>query len=806
MADTTSKDLFNKLRGKFGNLTLGKADGQQTLMPQEAVFFEFDYTNQGQKLGSVVVSLVDEGALKVYFNNDIVTEQDADATQGFYDFLTGLKHFATANMLNYEAKNISKTRLDKKDYEYLANQNKTEEELAMESRLYGSKQKSYQDLNGAKLIVQHTRTVDEERHGARSRNIKAIYIENGQGERFRFENNYLPGARAMARHISNGGYQNDQYGEHISEIMAEMSQLKDFVRGVKRNDYVNEDAQDIIEKATGRYYGLKSTLESISKQKGYTDYFENYSPDAVEVSDDDINDIKSKLTRSVFDDRLEGSLSAVGKAMKLQEKKSGDYYDMDDFIAAAKKNGAEIQRDEDDKGTITLTATVAGKEIGSFTQDKQDREGQKVASRFKNPGYGELNMDDSDRGDAPGREFTVPSDLKLIPGEMPKFTARDNKAVLQMILVDIASRAVDDEVSIFAADMAEKIGSQGGPFGQVDTPEFKGQKKQAIELAKMYLAQHKKAEESIDMKAQEVTGVSSRDYFAEYEDSMSELIGEKKGKDHDGDGDIDSDDYMAARDKAIKKSMGKKVGEATSSDASAMSDEAHELVLFGENDGDLYRQRTTPIVKNLARKMAKGVYDSELAKKLWMYWATDAAKRYAQQHSVGTDWNRIFNTSVRREVAAYMEDYWKGELELGNTIDEGMDEGCGKPHRKMREDETQVDEGKMRDIDQHVEEMIQDGASDEEIMAMHPGVVTQEYLDQKRMESDEKYYDDMEPMESVEQAQEGTDELDWIKRMSGIGSTARSNHGLREGEPGYRITPRSIVAREMRKLQDIESK
>ena len=36
---------------------------------------------------------------------------------------------------------------------------------------------------------------------------------------------------------------------------------------------------------------------------------------------------------------------------------------------------------------------------------------------------------------------------------------------------------------------------------------------------------------------------------------------EKKGKDHDGDGDIDSDDYMAAKDKAIKKAMGKDVEE-----------------------------------------------------------------------------------------------------------------------------------------------------------------------------------------------------------------------------------------------------
>ena len=42
-------------------------------------------------------------------------------------------------------------------------------------------------------------------------------------------------------------------------------------------------------------------------------------------------------------------------------------------------------------------------------------------------------------------------------------------------------------------------------------------------------------------------------------DLINQAIEEKKGKDHDGDGDIDSDDYLKSRDIAIKKAMGKKV-------------------------------------------------------------------------------------------------------------------------------------------------------------------------------------------------------------------------------------------------------
>ena len=820
MANTISQDLFNKVRGQFSNMTLGRADGQQTLDAKDAVFFEFDYVKKGQDLGSVVVSLVDDGALKVYFNNDIVTEQDQETTQGFYNFLGSLKKFAVGRLLNYEAKNISKSRLDKKDFDFLAQQNKIEDELTMESKLYGSRQKSYQDLNGAKLIVQHTQSVDEERHGARSRNIKAIYIENSDGERYRFENNYLPGARAMARHVSNGGYTKDDHGQHISEIMAEMGQLKTFVRGVKRQDYVNEDAQDIIEKATGRYYGLKSTLESISKQKGYVNYFENFVPDEIDVTEDDLNDIKAILTRQVFDDKLQDSLGAVGKAMKLQEKKSGDFYDWDDWSRSAKQNGAEIQGDIEH-----AVAVVDGKEIGEWNQDEQDRTGDKIASRFKKPGYGELNVDAVDRDETPERDFQLPTELKLIPGAMaPLKQASDNKAILQMVLVDIAGRAIDDEVSIFAADMAEKLGSVGDPFGQQMTPEFKAQKIKAVDLAKMYLKQHsgKKAE---SVEAEEVPRKRPEDPFESYQQSMEDIVLAKEAKpdflDLDGDGDTEESMKKALKDKEEdEKEDGKFSG---TQDEIKKQYKAHKKkhdkigigeVAEGKISDYVQEDGSSSLVDQVNDYDQKFMYD-EAYKAGSSKWTNameialdDALQNSPTYDEEEDDGNEAFIDDIDEDILRELLELAQSiESQLG--ISGSMEEGNAFSDALMKakeagEDEFTVDgktyqvEGKMSDIEQEVEEMIQDGADDTEIMAKFPGIVSQEYLDDMKAASDEKQYDDYE-MESQED-----DDMAWLKRAAGIGSNTMSNHGIREGEQGYQITPRSIVARQMRKLQDIE--
>ena len=94
--------------------------------------------------------------------------------------------------------------------------------------------------------------------------------------------------------------------------------------------------------------------------------------------------------------------------------------------------------------------------------------------------------------------------------------------------------------------------------------------------------------------------IKARDYiskaqhyleFEENEPAIDATIAEKKGKDHDGDGDIDSDDYLAARDKAIKKAMNK-VSEVikvkTPEEAAKISKENPEADIEVVEEGDHY--------------------------------------------------------------------------------------------------------------------------------------------------------------------------------------------------------------------------
>lgn len=105
-----------------------------------------------------------------------------------------------------------------------------------------SKNISYHPLGDTKIRLAHSKPVQEEAPGARSRNIKAIFIEK-DGERLRFPYNHLLGARVMALHVESGGKPWDDTGAKILEISRRRKDIMELLRWSKKleeTDQVNE--------------------------------------------------------------------------------------------------------------------------------------------------------------------------------------------------------------------------------------------------------------------------------------------------------------------------------------------------------------------------------------------------------------------------------------------------------------------------------------------------------------------------------------------------------------------------------------
>jgi len=87
------------------------------------------------------------------------------------------------------------------------------------------------------------------------------------------------------------------------------------------------------------------------------------------------------------------------------------------------------------------------------------------------------------------------------------------------------------------------------------------------------------------------------------------------------------------------------------------SDATNELDTFIMNNEDLYRRRFMPIISNIKRKLAKGIYDHEKAQKLWMYLIDDAAKEYVKEYgSTQDDVKDMFPKETRQQVARIISD------------------------------------------------------------------------------------------------------------------------------------------------------
>ena len=87
---------------------------------------------------------------------------------------------------------------------------------------------------------------------------------------------------------------------------------------------------------------------------------------------------------------------------------------------------------------------------------------------------------------------------------------------------------------------------------------------------------------------------------------------------------------------------------------------ASEIASQASNDSELYRRQIQPIIKNLGRKKFKGVYNKDLAVKLFRYAVDNKVKEIAQTKNMSS---RMIPGSVRNDAASQMLSSFSSEID-----------------------------------------------------------------------------------------------------------------------------------------------
>jgi hypothetical protein len=341
--DNIAQDLFYKIRSRFSGLKLGAETGEITIMPNEARFFDFDYQEDSKAIGHVSISLAEPNSMKVYFSNGITEAMDGGQKTNWYKFLRELRNFAKRRLLAFDTRDIAKDNLDQRDYAFLSKTAQPKpadedtivkpvgESIMSESAMYGTKTVSYQKLMDTRLIIKHSQALqDDMAPGARSRNISALFVENQDGERFKYPFIHLAGARAMQRHVANGGVPYDEIGKSVIDMSEQIAQLRSFGNYVVRNDLMNSETNGIVERSSTALNDLREQVAKLAKQTHYEAYKENFQARTpLEVPNEVVEDFTEKFTVKNFKEDLKSVFPVLYRLM--QEESTIGYDDIVDM-------------------------------------------------------------------------------------------------------------------------------------------------------------------------------------------------------------------------------------------------------------------------------------------------------------------------------------------------------------------------------------------------------------------------------------------------------------------------------------------
>lgn len=440
------EELFNKIRGRFPSVTIGNADGEIITDPQEARYFNFEYQSQGQELGEVSVGIDTDEGLTIIYSKDFIENQPDSVKTEWYNFLKEMRRFAKKRLLQFDVRDITKTNLSKRDYQFLAQS--SGDSNMNESTMYGTNKTSYQRIGSARLAIKHSAPINVESAIARTQKIDSIFIESPSGERFRYPYRHLSGARAMARHVSEGGTVYDDFGKYISGLSEELSKLRKFNTYMNRSGVMAETLGEYTSVVKERAVTIRKEIQNLQKENYYKEAVDGFSaPIVEEVPEDVAENWIDQLTIRQFNEELKDVFPyiyrLVGEATRARELGPDDLDEDDDpcwkgytMVGTKKKGGKTVPNCVPEEAQLEAAFEAM---MGQFGEEEVDENLGKSMKQFKK-WYGTDPRDVKDRINKADPEFR--DRIKNQPGKL------GGAAELQRRLAKKAKSEADDTMDV----------------------------------------------------------------------------------------------------------------------------------------------------------------------------------------------------------------------------------------------------------------------------------------------------------------------------------------------------------------------
>ncbi len=327
---TVADKTYNLLKGYGFNIDTFNKVGEVVGDPAEAIRFFVEDPNL-----LVTLNVPDEEIRLSISKN---TEQTDKLRKQ-------LENLSKDYLMNLDFRVFGRTLKPSSDSVDVAKETNMKEEAIKEASLgpvQGSLKTSYQPLDNVKLIVKHSKPVNEEIRGARSRNISKIFIQANE-ERFYFPSKNLQGARAMARHIYNGGVMHDSIGESIVQMCKDFGTLKEFIRYVNKKGLINEDNQEYVTLARQQMDNIRTTFKRVAGVKTYSKAVESITDESNIDIVTEVN-LEDHFTETHFDDKVGNAHETLSKL--VNRKNAFEQYIMNAIENENFANAKELIQEE----------------------------------------------------------------------------------------------------------------------------------------------------------------------------------------------------------------------------------------------------------------------------------------------------------------------------------------------------------------------------------------------------------------------------------------------------------------------------